>query len=285
MSSQWVFTIFCPAIGCIICNAMFYIQLQSVLLARKHKKLGTTSPYPFAILTICQLGWTAYAYMARDYFIFFSSAAGVVTGMLSCFTAIHLLERPHHSHVEEDERLWVENILLIGFSYWISILFVASIILIPSSATSLKMIGGSAAGCSILYYGVPLTSMRDIIHTKDASRLYLPTILINLANSSLWFIYGLALGDVAVYLPNTIGATLTTVQLVLYFMYPSQPKAFDAIEKDEEDPPNSSDSPMVTMATNLTVDSNNSSSGPMVQPSRGRTISISLANTAPSTIV
>lgn len=239
---DWIQTKLCPGLGCVICNIMFLIQLQSVMEARKRKKLGTTSPYPYAILTVCQIGWTAYSYMLKDYFVFFSSALGVITGMLSCFTALHLLERPRHSKYEELERLWVENILLIGLGYWIVILFFATIVINSASSQGIQLVGASAACCSILYYGVPLVSMREIIRQRDASRLYLPTIIINLCNSGLWFIYGISLQLVSICLPNAIGLTLTMVQLVLHFMYPSPNQSRESksskeidIEADGED--------------------------------------------------
>jgi solute carrier family 50 protein (sugar transporter) len=215
-------TIFCPLLGVLICNAMFTSPFLAVLEARKHKKLGNINPFPFAMVTVCQIGWTIYAYIAKDYYIFFSSAFGIIVGFLLCFTAIHLLERPHHSQLEEKERLYVEGILLVGMTYWIFVTFIATIVLGDNyEAVVLKLIGGSAAGCSLMYYAIPLASISTIIKTKNSSSLYFPTIVINLLNCCLWFIYGLiAIQAPAVYIPNAIGAFISFSEILLCFMYP-----------------------------------------------------------------
>jgi uncharacterized protein with PQ loop repeat len=224
-------TVLCPLLGVLICNAMFLSPFLAVMEARKHKKLGKISPFPFAMVTICQIGWTIYAYMGRDYYIFFSSCFGIIVGLLLCFTAIHLLERPHHSKYEETERLAVEMILLVGVGYWIFITFIATIVLDPagspkSALMAGKIISGSAAGCSLLYYGIPLSNMKTIVESRDSSSLHFPTLCINLLNCCLWYIYGLiAIRAPAVFIPNSIGAALTAVNIVLCLMYPSKSSA------------------------------------------------------------
>jgi hypothetical protein len=67
--------------------------------------------------------------------------------------------------------------------------------------------------------------MLQVIKTKDSSSLYLPMILINCTNGLLWSSYGfIALHDINVYGPNVIGVILSSIQILMTFIFPKKAK-------------------------------------------------------------
>lgn len=117
-------TIVCPLLGCIISNAMIFSPLPAVLLARKNKRLGDLNAIPFALLVNSQTGWTIYAFMKRDSYIFFSTFPGVLFGLYLCFTALHLLERVEATESEVNERRYIENIIMGSATFWLFLAYI-----------------------------------------------------------------------------------------------------------------------------------------------------------------
>ncbi len=64
--------------------------------------------------------------------------------------------------------------------------------------------------------------MAEVVRTRNSASILLPLTLMNLLNALLWTIYGLALLDPYVYLPNGIGAVLSLAQVPRCACGPSQ---------------------------------------------------------------
>jgi hypothetical protein len=96
-------------------------------------------------------------------------------------------------------------------------------------ADATQMVGYVCSFFNICYYAAPLSSMAEVIRKKDASSLFLPNILVNTLNATLWFSYGLfGLGNIVVYGPSAIGLTLSGIQIALVFIY-HEGHWFDAV--------------------------------------------------------
>lgn len=76
---------------------------------------------------------------------------------------------------------------------------------------------------TILYYGAPLSTARDVVRTRNSASLYRPTCVMNLLNGALWVAYGIAVGDYWIYIPNGAGVVCATILLLLCAMYPATP--------------------------------------------------------------
>lgn len=48
------------------------------------------------------------------------------------------------------------------------------------------IVGYLSLVCSLGYYASPLTTMRQVIASKDSSSLYIPTIVANMTNALMW---------------------------------------------------------------------------------------------------
>lgn len=93
----------------------------------------------------------------------------------------------------------------------------------PGSAEQLLIWGMGGNAISMVYYGAPLSTMAQVIRTRNSASILLPLTLMNLTNAVLWTTYGLAVQDLYVWVPNGIGAVLSLAQLALAMMFPARP--------------------------------------------------------------
>ena len=228
--ASWTTSILCPLLGAILCNAMAIAPFKAVIDARKKKDLGELNPFPFALIMNSQLGWTIYGAVQADIYIFFSSAIPFVLGAVLCMTAIHVLERGvQHEKREKVMRLRLEYVMFASVTYWLTVVFVISIVLKSADkSTAALIVGISSDISSLLYYGAPLATVADVIRTKDSSSLFVPAIVISAINCILWFFYGLlGVHSALIYVPNVIGIILCVGELIVRGIYPAPKKSFE----------------------------------------------------------
>jgi uncharacterized protein with PQ loop repeat len=131
----------------------------------------------------------------------------------------------------------VEAILMISSCLWIFIVFVAGIVLKAPQYfdSAILLVGSFCIISSLVFYASPLINMVEIVKTKDSSSLYVPAIIINGVNCTLWFFYGLiGINAVIVWLPNFIGLVLVAIELAMCCIYPPlRHKSIDLIGEGE----------------------------------------------------
>jgi hypothetical protein len=155
-----------------------------------------------------------------------------IIGVILCLTCINLLDVTNRP-AEEVMRLRVELILVISMTLWIVISFI-TLLAFPTSLSNegLIIIGSFADTSSFIYYCAPLSFAVEVIMTKNSKRFYVPTILLNLLTTILWFLYGLVgVNEITVWLPNIIGSSVCLLQIVLALMYP----AFEVKDQDDKE--------------------------------------------------
>jgi solute carrier family 50 protein (sugar transporter) len=87
-------------------------------------------------------------------------------------------------------------------------------------ATRVLILGLSVNINLIFFYGAPLSKIATVLETKCSKLIHVPTMICSLLNGSLWFVYGMAVGDYFIAIPNGLGAALGVVQLVLCIIFP-----------------------------------------------------------------
>lgn len=69
--------------------------------------------------------------------------------------------------------------------------------------TQLKdMWGFTSNAILLIYYAAPLSTIFTVIKTRSSASLHLPLCIMNTINGVLWLIYGLALKDYFIWVPN-----------------------------------------------------------------------------------
>ena len=75
-----------------------------------------------------------------------------------------------------------------------------------------------------VYYTAPLSTVYNVIRTRNASSLFWPLSTMNIINGTLWAAYGIAITDYFIWVPNAIGAVMAAVTLVLIWAFPGKRK-------------------------------------------------------------
>jgi solute carrier family 50 protein (sugar transporter) len=198
--------------------------MKVILQIRKSRELGTTNPLPFVVTILNCIGWVVYSALRKDIFIFLANVSGLCLGLfytLNCMTV--LVQHTKANEELNDTYRTLEGLLVFAAFFWALIGFLCAMIFnnfsdpVEQMATLVGFIGSSFA---IAYYGAPLSTMANVIMTRDSSSLYLPTTVINIANASLWTAYGFAVMDINIWGPNFIGLILSASQVVLIAIFP-----------------------------------------------------------------
>ena len=74
---------------------------------------------------------------------------------------------------------------------------------------------------SVLYCSAPLASVVKVLTTRDTQSLPFYLIAATVMMTTSWAVYGLIIGDKFVIVPNMLGCTLATFQLLLFAVLPS----------------------------------------------------------------
>jgi solute carrier family 50 protein (sugar transporter) len=95
----------------------------------------------------------------------------------------------------------------------------------------------------IFFYGVPLQTMQQVIASGHSNSIHPPSMFLAIGNATFWLLYGVALWDYVLMVPNSIGLTLGLAQVLLCLVYPKKPRragastaVLDGITTDEDDP-------------------------------------------------
>jgi hypothetical protein len=88
-------------------------------------------------------------------------------------------------------------------------------LVIPSPAAAESFVGGCATAAALLYYAAPLSSAWEVVRSRSAASLSLPLCLASLTNAALWSVYGAAVRDPAILVPNVPGIACGLLQLAL----------------------------------------------------------------------
>lgn len=219
----------CPILGLCITTVMWSSPMKVILEIRRTRNLGTTNPLPFVVTILNCIGWVIYSCLRKDIFIFLANISGLSLGIfytLNCMTVLMQNAKPNEELNETYRTL--EGLLIFAAFFWGLIGFLCAMIFnnfidpVEQMATLVGYIGSSFA---IAYYGAPLSTMANVIMTRDSSSLYLPTTIINILNASLWTAYGFAVMDINIWGPNCIGVLLSSSQAVLILIFPRKAAA------------------------------------------------------------
>ena len=106
--------------------------------------------------------------------------------------------------------LWVAVMALIGYANSFSN---DTRILIVGIVTNLNL---------VFFYGAPLSTIATILKSKNTATIHIPTMLTNTISSVFWGVYGLAVLDFFIFVPNALGSLLGFSQVALYLIFPRE---------------------------------------------------------------
>lgn len=234
-----IFEYVCPTLGVLISTCLYAAPVRDLQKCLQQGSLGNLNPIPWAVMSGNCLGWLAYAYYSGDPFILASNVPGI---LVSTWLNVGASKLQYHevmrqrqsddsgSDESESNQEDVAKHLLHWTSQdtiWIRILTMWVVILVLVGWTPLltdhaerKKVIGLLVNINLLFfYGAPLQTMMQVIHTKSSDSIHIPTVILNCTNAAFWAAYGVAVNNIVVYGPNGIGLLLGILQALFCCCY------------------------------------------------------------------
>jgi len=186
--------------GVQICNRIY----------RMHST-GDISGFPFvATLVNCTL-WLIYGYSANNSTIMIVNFIGASLQMLYALTYLRYTpDRTTYLRLIGSAVLFLA-IIAIYFQY-----------IVPDRSTAVFHAGLIASVATVIMFGSPLASLRNVVQKQSTESLSLPLCFANLVVPLEWVLYGILINDKFVQVPNFLGAILGFIQVSLFYKYPRQ---------------------------------------------------------------
>eukprot|EP00550_Attheya_septentrionalis_P000886 CAMPEP_0198291888 /NCGR_PEP_ID=MMETSP1449-20131203/9246_1 /TAXON_ID=420275 /ORGANISM="Attheya septentrionalis, Strain CCMP2084" /LENGTH=370 /DNA_ID=CAMNT_0043990573 /DNA_START=148 /DNA_END=1260 /DNA_ORIENTATION=+ len=109
-------------------------------------------------------------------------------------------------------------LIVIIWTILISIISLARDVMPQDTQT---LVIGVAVNLNLLFfYGAPLSTIASVLQTRSSATIHIWTMLTNTANGTFWMIYGIAVRDYFIAVPNGIGAALGILQMILCLLFP-----------------------------------------------------------------
>eukprot|EP01025_Chloroclados_australasicus_P027693 TRINITY_DN2741_c0_g2_i1.p1 TRINITY_DN2741_c0_g2~~TRINITY_DN2741_c0_g2_i1.p1 ORF type:complete len:273 (-),score=-2.63 TRINITY_DN2741_c0_g2_i1:2345-3163(-) len=208
--------IIAPILGAVIKNVMFFSPLPAVIRVRQSERLGQLNPLPYPVIACNAISWLIYATVIRDPYIFAANMFGVMLSIVYTISTVAYASKKIRDYMMIMTVIFPSIFLVQVFTY----------AMIQADEKVVQFGTGLTNNIMVFFhYASPLTVFYKVIVTRDCSSLHLPLVLMNLANASMWFTYGLiALKDPFIWVCNAVGIALCMVAIVLMVIYPRKEK-------------------------------------------------------------
>lgn len=114
--------------------------------------------------------------------------------------------------------------------WWLRVLIMWSITLVwvgwispyPSNEYAAPTIGWLVNLNLIFFYAAPLQTIQEVLRNQHSNSIHRPSMFMACGNATFWLLYGIALWDPILMVPNSIGLTLAMSQVLLCIIYPKK---------------------------------------------------------------
>lgn len=180
-----------------------------------HSSSEDFSVFPFLCLTVNCLFWVTYGMLIDDFVILMLNAVGIVLSLFYHWLIFNMMEG-RVSYLYK-----FATCIAIYVSGMIFVLFAVD------REYMVSFLGSICALAAITMIGSPLANIKAVLEKRNADSIPLLLAVAATLNSLNWMVYGLVLRDANIYLPNSIGALLGIIQLLLKYLYKSNtPQVF-----------------------------------------------------------
>ena len=179
--------------------------------------LGPLNPIPTACIVLSTFAWLMYAFSVPNPWVVASNLPGACAAMAAMTMMLPLMKGS--SQLPAVQSTLVGGTLL-SLLLWSYLIFSGM-----AAAARSHFLGLYASAFFIILAASPLSTIKDVIASKDSSSIYGPMTAAQCTNSALWTVYGFfGAKDVFVWGPNATGFMLGVLQLLLKIVFPSVTK-------------------------------------------------------------
>jgi len=170
---------------------------------------GDISGFPFVATVVNCTLWLLYGYAASNSTLIIVNFIGASLQM--CYALTYLRYTPDRASYLRSIGSAVLFLAIVSFYFQF---------IVSDRETAVFQAGLVASVATVIMFGSPLASLRDVMQKQSTESLSLPLCFANLIVPIEWALYGILINDKFVQVPNIFGAILGCVQVSLFYKYP-----------------------------------------------------------------
>jgi len=217
--------------------------------------LSELNPLPISIMPIVAVSWFVYGLVSGDPYIIISNCAGSLLSIAYLIGILPLMKynnsNNNNSGTESSSDssnsnnsnnkllFWTHATILLSTATTLGVwtmlgfitssateplgsqLFSLSSAMVKTSGVVDEVLGMYASILFIILCCSPLSTIKQVLTTKNSSSILGRLTIAQCINTTLWSVYGLGVNDRFIYGPNVIGLGLGLIQLALKIIFPA----------------------------------------------------------------
>jgi solute carrier family 50 protein (sugar transporter) len=210
--SLWPQLYLVPTIGSLLFIGILISPYKALKQIHASQKLGPFDPVPYAWMIVNNVTWFAYIpemNLPGSGFVFFCHWAGLITSLVVFRLTLHL------ASAKTNQTIF--NVLLGLVVIFLPFVFIIKAAVDPDICARILSI------CAILgqvsFFGSPLIQLGTIIKSKSAESISFPLAITCIITTALWTVFGFAINEFAIYIPNILSLALSIFQISLYLVF------------------------------------------------------------------
>eukprot|EP00043_Microstomoeca_roanoka_P008584 m.82614 g.82614 ORF g.82614 m.82614 type:complete len:222 (-) comp14308_c0_seq1:186-851(-) len=190
--------------------ALFLTGLPVTQRVKKVRSSANVSftPYLAAMVNTCL--WLKYGLLTNDNTLILVNGTGFLLNtyyVAVCYS------------FAKDDTAFFYPIMTTAASMFLPLIYVK--FFVQNYVQAVHIIGFCGCFASTIMFGSPLSTLGRVLRTKSTESMVFSLCLMNFIVSVTWALYGYVISDLFVQGPNSVGALLSLVQLLLFVKYPS----------------------------------------------------------------
>lgn len=194
-------------------------------------KKKTTEGYqslPYVAALFTSMLWIFYAYIKTGEILL------ITINVFGCFIeTVYLVI--YLTYCPKKARYFTLKMIVLFNVGVIFLVILLTHVLAKERTARIELLGWICVVLSTSVFAAPLSIIKVVIRTKSVEFMPITLSILLTVSAIMWMAYGILLKDIYVTLPNFVGVTFGTIQIVLYLIYRKNKPAKDQKLPEQKD--------------------------------------------------
>ncbi|KAN0040617.1 hypothetical protein ACTA71_008955 [Dictyostelium dimigraforme] len=204
------FAIILSIVGNIVSTGTAFAPIKKFLEIDRNRDVGNNNVFPIIALCGNSLCWVVYGAVSKAMSILPVNVIGLF--VTSYFILVFI-----SATSDLNKRRFISAIYY-GYLVSLTIYHLLIVLYVESIEAQISIFGYTSNVAVIIFYFSPILSLWGVIKSMDRSSINLPLALISCFAGLTWTLYGIVINNKFIFLPNAVGASLSAISLVVYFL-------------------------------------------------------------------
>ncbi|KAN0040826.1 hypothetical protein ACTFIV_003362 [Dictyostelium citrinum] len=204
------FAIILSIIGNIVSTGTAFSPIKKFLEIDKNRDVGNNNIYPIIALCGNSLCWVVYGAVSKAMSILPVNVIGLF--VTSYFILVFI------SATSDISKRRFISAIYYGYLVGLTIYHLLIVLYVESIENQEFIFGITSNAAVLIFYFSPILSLYGVIKSRDRSSINLPLALVSCFAGLTWTLYGFVVNNKFIFLPNAVGASLSAISLLVYFL-------------------------------------------------------------------